>query len=97
MTRKVQWLNRAAITRRIIANYPKGALRKGEQAIVQMRVNVDETGAVTQCTIGKATDTQYLNSPACGPMEMAKFEPALDKDGQPMPSYFRTSITYALG
>ena len=97
MTRPPIWTNQQSITRRIIAKYPATALTKGEQAIVNMRVNIDETGSVTQCTIGKTTDTNYLNSPACGPMQKAKFEPALDKDGQPMPSYYRTSITYVIG
>lgn len=97
MTRPPIWTNQKAITRRIIANYPTTALRKGEQAIVNMRVNIDEAGAVTQCTIGKTTDTNYLNSPACGPMQKAEFKPALDKDGKPMPSYYRTSITYVIG
>ncbi len=91
------WTNQAKVVRRIIDNYPRSALNKGEQGIMNMRVNIDESGTVTQCTIGKATDTQYLNSPACGPMQQAKFEPALDKDGKPMASYYRTNIIYRIG
>lgn len=90
------WTNEAAVTRRIISVYPTIALNKGEQGIMQIRVNIDEKGAVTECTIGKATNTQYLNSPACRPMKKAKFEPALDKDGKPMASYYRTNIIYRL-
>ncbi len=97
MTRAAQWTNQAKVVRRIIDNYPRTAFNRGEQGIMQMRVNIDESGAVTQCTIGKATDTQYLNSPACGPMQQAEFEPALDKDGKPMASYYRTNIIYRIG
>ncbi|MEL7199464.1 MAG: TonB family protein [Pseudomonadota bacterium] len=92
-----KWQNEAKIVRRIASNYPGNALNQGEQAIVRMRVMIDETGTVTDCVINEATTTQKLESPACGPMAKAKFAPALDADGKPFESYYATGITYRIG
>lgn len=92
-----RWINQAALTRKITANYPTGALAQGEQAIMRMRVIVNEQGAVESCTILKATDTERLESPACRVMQGARFEPARDAAGQPFRSLYVTSITYRIG
>jgi hypothetical protein len=92
-----RWTNQAALTRKITANYPTGALAQGEQAIMRMRVIVNEQGAVESCTILKATDTERLESPACRVMQGARFEPARDAAGQPFRSLYVTSITYRIG
>lgn len=96
-TRLPKWSNEAAVVRRIVAQYPSKALRRGQQAILQMRVIVDESGMVTDCTIDEATVAGDVESPACTEMENAKFDPALDADGQPFTSYYSTSITYRIG
>lgn len=92
-----RWTNQAALTRKILAVYPKEALAQGEQAIMRMRVIVNEQGAVESCTILKATDTKRLESPACEVMKRAEFEPARDASGQPFRSLYVTSITYRIG
>jgi TonB family protein len=96
MTKGVKWLNQKKIVRRIMAVYPNSALSRGEQAIVRLRVIIDENGKVEECVIGKVTTAKKLESPACAPMLDAKFEPALDKDSRPMRSYYETSITYRI-
>ncbi|MFN9633588.1 MAG: TonB family protein [Erythrobacteraceae bacterium] len=92
-----RWTNQAALTRKIIANYPTGALAQGEQAIMRMRVIVSAEGMVESCTILKATNTTRLESPACEVMQGARFEPARDASGQPFRSLYATSITYRIG
>lgn len=92
-----KWQNEAKIVRRIANNYPSDALDRGEQAIIRMRVMIDETGAVTDCVINEATTTQRLKSPACSPMAKAKFDPALDADGKPFKSYYANVVTYRIG
>ena len=92
-----RWTNQAALTRKILAVYPREALQQGEQAIMRMRVIVSEQGAVESCTILKATDTERLESPACRVMQGAQFEPARDAAGQPFRSLYVTSITYRIG
>lgn len=92
-----RWINKNALTQRIIDSYPRGALSKGEQGIMRMRAIVTVEGTVESCTILKATTTKDLESPACKVMETAQFEPARDADGQPFRSLFVTSITYRIG
>ena len=96
-TRLPKWSNEAAVVRRIVARYPKRAQRRGEQAILQMRVIVDESGKVTSCTIDEATTAGSVESPACTEMANATFDPALDAQGQPFTSYYATSIIYRIG
>ena len=96
-TRRPKWLNREATARRIMATYPREAQNSGEQGIMRMRVTVDHTGAVEDCAIIKATNTERLDSPACRAMVNARFEPALDAAGQPMRSWFAETIVYQLG
>lgn len=92
-----RWINQAALTRKIVADYPSSAYSQGEQAIMRMRVIVSEQGTVENCTILKATDTDRLESPACRVMQGARFEPARDAQGQPFRSLYVTSITYRIG
>lgn len=94
MTRRPQWTNKDGVVRRIVAAYPREALQRGEQGIMRMRVIVSTEGAVEDCAIIKATNTDRLDSPACRAMLNARFEPALDAAGQPMRSYFAESIVY---
>jgi len=91
-----RWINQASLVRKIGSLYPGGALLGGEQGIMRMRVIVDDQGAVEQCSIIKATNTQNLESPACEVMKSAKFEPARDATGQPMRSFYATSISYVI-
>lgn len=93
-TKRPVWSNRKTIVNRIGRDYPAAGLRRGEQAVMKMRIIIDETGSVEKCVIDKATDTEKLESRACAMMENAKFEPALDADGKPFRSYFATTITY---
>ena len=95
-TRMPQWTNRDGIRRRIVADYPREALVKGEQSIMRMRVIVSPEGTVEDCAIIKATGTDRLDSPACRAMLNARFEPALDAAGQPMRSFHAESIVYDL-
>lgn len=89
-----RWINQGGLVRRITANYPSEALAQGEQGIMRMRVIVAADGSVESCTMLKATETNRLESPACGVMKAAQFEPARDAAGQPLRSYYTTSITY---
>lgn len=94
MKSEARWLNRDALVRRIVADYPAQA--QGEQGIMRMRVIVGADGKVENCRILKATTTQYLESPACQAMQRAQFEPARDAAGEPFRSLYATSITYRI-
>ncbi len=96
MRSEPQWLNRAALVRRIVAAYPSSASSQGEQGLMRMRVIVREDGVVESCTILKATSTRNLESPACDVMKRAEFAPAIDAEGKPFRALYATSITYMI-
>lgn len=89
--------NQDAVVRKIMAGYPKAALNEGQQGIVQMRVIISAQGAVEECTLLNTTEAAALQSPACVAMREASFEPALDMQGEPMRSYYSTTIRYQIG
>lgn len=97
MTRSPIWMNEESVAKKIAANYPSRALRRGESAVIRMRVIVETDGSVSECVLQKATIAKSLDSPACREMQQAKFEPALDKEGRPMRSFYMTNIIYKLG
>lgn len=92
-----RWTNQDAIVRRIQAVYPRTALNRGEQAIFRMRAIVEADGSVSKCTVEAATETEKLDSPACREMLRARFDPAIDANGDPMRTYYATSISYVIG
>lgn len=94
--RPARWINEEDIVERIVRQYPRKAMYRGEQAIFRMRVIVETDGTVSDCHLEKSTDTEFLESPACEPMMKAMFEPALDSEGQPMRSFYATSINYIM-
>lgn len=90
------WTNRRAVVRRIVEKYPAAAAAAGEQGIVSMRVMVDADGTMTSCHIDRLTDNEAIDSPVCRDMKYARFRPAIDAQGQPMPSYYATKIIYMM-
>ncbi|MEE4318084.1 MAG: energy transducer TonB [Erythrobacter sp.] len=95
-SRMPQWTNMDGVARRIQDAYPARARNRGEQGLMRMRVIVSPEGTVESCAIIKETETERLESPACGAMQNARFTPALDAAGQPMRSYYVTRITYRM-
>jgi hypothetical protein len=93
-SRRPVWQNREELNRRITAEFPIRLARNAGQAIYQMRVIVSPQGTVEDCQLASVVPGEEAQSPACKRMEKARFEPALDAAGQPMRSYYVTSLTY---
>ncbi len=91
-----RWTNETQIARRLQSQYPSDALRSGEQGIFRLRVIVEVDGSVSDCHLEESTQTDRLESPACREMSRAQFEPARDAQGNPMRSFYGTTITYAI-
>ncbi|MEP3422635.1 MAG: energy transducer TonB [Erythrobacter sp.] len=89
-----QWQNMESIARRIQANYPRRALNSGENGNFRMRVIIETDGSVSDCFMGQSTETRRLESPACDEMSDAVFTPAKDSAGNPIRSFYATSISY---
>lgn len=79
------------------ADYPAMARFAGKQGLVQFRLNVDAQGRATACHIQKATKPDEFADTVCrAMMENAHFEPALDANGQPIASYFRSAVRFKM-
>jgi TonB family protein len=88
------WQNERRIARRLQEAYPRAALVAGESGIFRLRVIIEKDGSISDCFIENSTAVESLNSPACDMMRRAKFEPARDRDGIAMRSFYATTITY---
>lgn len=92
-----RWSNQRTLARRLQQQYPSEALRAGEQGIFRLRVIVEADGTVSDCHLEESTEMDRLESPACREMRRARFEPARDAEGNPMRSFYATTISYSIG
>lgn len=78
-------------------DYPMRMILTGQQGLVQFRLMVSEDGKPTSCHIQRSTRPQEFDDAVCRSlMKRARFTPALDADGKPMPSYFRSSVRFEM-
>jgi TonB family protein len=79
------------------SSYPADLLAKGTQGIVYFRLGVDEQGRVTSCHIQQSTRPAAFDEAVCrGISRKARFEPALDASGNPIKSYYRSTVRFAI-
>jgi hypothetical protein len=75
--------------------YPFNLLMSYRSAIVQVRLMVDAQGAPTDCKIQSPPGNPGAGVIACREiLKAARFEPALDAQGAPVPSYYSVAIIY---
>jgi hypothetical protein len=73
----------------VSGDYPSGSLMNGHNGLVQFRLDVDQSGAVAGCYVLHRTNPDDFADLTCKLLsKRAKFLPALDKDGQPVRSFF---------
>jgi TonB family protein len=78
-------------------DYPTELIEKGAQGVVQFRLIVGADGKPTQCAIQESTRPKGFDDAVCAAMmRRARFDPALDKDGNPITSYWRTSVRFMM-
>ena len=76
-------------------SYPWEYLRNGLSVRVYLRLMTDSRGGVERCVVQFPKGESIAGTVACREiMKTARFEPALDAEGQPVPSYYATSIFY---
>ena len=77
--------------------YPKSALSKGEEVSVLIRLLVDASGRVTECTSLSQFDAPDFKKAVCdAAMKYATFQPAELADGTKVPSYFVDRIQFRI-
>lgn len=78
-------------------HYPERAVRRGENADLNIRVMVDEKGKVVSCHITDMTLAENFDDFACDVFnDIAKFEPARDTSGKAIASYYVTRVIYRM-
>lgn len=78
-------------------DYPGPALRAREQGNVGFRLEVDEIGRVTGCSIWLSSGSAALDAATCSLMtRRGRFNPARDADGKAMPGVFVHGIRWTL-
>lgn len=77
-------------------DYPDSEVRAKKAGTTRFSVTVGPNGRVTSCT-GSGSDSPRLDKIACDKIKArAKFNPALDKDGNPTTGSYSNSIRWVL-
>lgn len=79
-------------------DYPPKMLRMRMPGLVNIRLDVSDTGRITQCHIQMPLSDPAFEETSCADIQHAlDFDPALDKDGNPIASYWITSVRFRIG
>lgn len=78
-------------------DYPMEMQRGGYEGVVNFRLLVDASGTPSSCTIQTSTRPKEFDDAVCkAVMKRVRFNPALDANGKPVPSYFRQTVSFRL-
>jgi TonB family protein len=78
-------------------DYPSAARWRGAQGMVEFRLSVDATGKPSACYIQQSPRPPEFDAAVCNAMKRrASFDPALDKDGKPVASFFKSSVLFLM-
>lgn len=78
-------------------DYPMHLLDRGVQGIIQFRLLIDADGKVGACHIQQSTRPAEFDKKVCDIMSRrARFDPALDAQGRPIKSYWRSTFRFAI-
>jgi len=93
LTRRAWPVDRDASSRML--GYPPRMVRQRMPGLVNVRLSIDETGRITGCSIQMPLSDPDFEESSCADIQHAfEFEPALDKDGKPISSYWITKIIF---
>jgi hypothetical protein len=78
--------------------YPPKMVRHRLPGLVSIRLAIDATGRVTACHIQMPLSDPEFEASSCADIQHAfAFEPALDKAGKPIASYWTTRVQFQIG
>jgi hypothetical protein len=79
-------------------DYPPKMLQQGMPGLVNVRLDIDEAGGIGACHIQMPLSDPAFEASSCADIQHAlEFEPALDKDGKPIASYWTTTVGFQMG
>ena len=95
LTRPAVPVNLAEVPR--MMDYPPRMIRERMPGLVNVRLAIDEVGRVSDCRIQMPLSDPAFEESSCADIQHAlDFDPALDKDGQPIASYWITRVVFTL-
>jgi protein TonB len=78
-------------------NYPARAQNEGTEGTVGISATIGADGRASGCSVTSSSGSRDLDSAACTNFQRyARFNPALDRDGNPISSSYSTRIVYRL-
>ena len=78
-------------------DYPIEALRNDEQGTAVARLEINEQGRVSKCTISQSSGSASLDAATCRILSTrARFRPAVDGEGRQVADTFTQRITWRL-
>ena len=78
-------------------DYPPKMVRQRMPGLVNVRLSIDETGKIAGCSIQMPLSDPEFEESSCADIQHAlEFDPALDKDGKPIASYWITKVRFIL-
>jgi hypothetical protein len=81
----------------VSSDYPLNMLSAGQPAVVEFRLSVGADGIPTACHIQSTTRPKEFDDAVCkSVMRRARFDPALDAQGQPLASYYRNTVRFQI-
>ena len=93
----VEPVDQARWVRKLQQDYPNRMGLRGMQGVLWVRLDVSVEGKPTACHMQSPINEEDFEREACeNLMRHAKFTPALDAQGQPIASYWQTSIVYMI-
>jgi protein TonB len=79
------------------ADYPREALRRGEEGTVKMRYDVNVEGRVENCVVVQSSGSPTLDHASCENVtRRARYIPATDANGKPIRSHGSRTITWVI-
>ena len=93
LTRRASPIDQEASSKMVA--YPPQMLKRSMPGLVNVRLAIDETGKVTGCSIQMPLSDPAFEASSCADIQHAfDFNPALDKDGKPIASYWVTKVIF---
>lgn len=79
------------------SDYPSNMLVSGQPAIIEFRLSIGTDGVPTHCHIQATTRPKAFDDAVCkSVMRRARFDPALDSEGKPIPSFYRNTVHFQI-
>jgi hypothetical protein len=79
------------------SDYPAGMAIMGKQALVNFRLSVSSQGVPTACEVQSSYNDKKFDEVTCAAlMRRARFSPALDAKGQPVPSFYLNTVRWIM-